>query len=80
MMSNGDEPLIGRSVAKEQKQRHYEGWDKALDDAINKFEGRYPDAEGEFTADLKLSITFYRKSPGWVGEYKIELQGINPTP
>jgi hypothetical protein len=80
-MSDGEyyESVTGRFDAQEQKQLHHLGWNNALDDAITRFEQENPDARGEFTADVKLSITFYRKSPGWVGEYKIGLDRITQT-
>ncbi len=75
-MSSNEDDLTGRSVVREQKQRHYEGWDIALDDAIARWEAANPGENGEFTADLQLSIKFTRKSPGWVGEYRIGLHDV----
>lgn len=67
---------VGRSAFSETPPPHRKGWDKALDAAIADFEANNADARGEFRADVKMSITFYKQSPGWVGEYKIELQNI----
>ncbi len=75
---SGSWPIEG-SYTEGERQNHHEGWDKALDAAIGDFEEKYPEASGTFEADLRLTIKFRKRSPGWVGEYSIGLDRIHQT-
>lgn len=66
----GTAPGSGPSVAKGDK--HHEGWDKALDNAISEIERRWGDP-ATYAVTITLEADIEIVNPGGVGQYRVTL-------